>query len=352
MLLMVDKGATSAGLVQRFCRRLDIRLEVHRVLRARVNGSVENGQNRVETVFEQGLRYQKSQIRSIDDLNTLAEWFQLHYNATRVHGRHGMTRMAAWMHITPEQYRVTPSAEVLLSLATHEPKLCKVQGDLTVQFKGRIWDVEPVPGVMVGEKVAVHWHPFITDTAMAVLEDADGNEIHLELAEKTRTVDPANQQWGFLDGAHRIGEEYGNHKDTVADQHRKELALLATGTRDLAEADKKRKRKNYEAFDGAVDPFKTARDAQLPDYITKRGTALDVGALKVERRPLPFLQAAERIRAAVGEAWSGEVYAWLEGRYGETGMPEEAIDGHVEQILQNAGAADEAARGGGLRVVK
>lgn len=351
-ILMVDPGATAAGLVQRFCRRVGIDLIVNKARNARSKGSVEGGQNRVETVFEQGLRYQKSAIRSIDDLNAVAEWFQLHYNASRVHGRHGMTRMAAWMHITPEQYRVTPSAEVLLSLATHEPTLAKIQGDLTVQFKGRLWDVQEVPGAMVGEKLAVHWHPFIADTAMAVLEDAAGQEVHLELPEKLRTVDPAQGLWGFVEGANTIGEKHHPHKDTVADTHRKELAALAAGTRDLDEAEKKRKRRDYEAFDGQIDPFKSAREAVLPDYLPRQGTALDVGAPRVERLPVPFLQAAERIRTAVGAAWNGEVYSWLESRYGESGVPEEAIEGLIAQIAQNAGAQPEAARPGKLTVVK
>lgn len=334
-ILMCDLGI-SQHLVARFCRRLGITLMPHKRKNARATGSVEGAHNIWETNFEQGLRFNRAEVTDIDSLNALADMYQLWFNATKVHTRHGMTRFAAWMHIRPDELITTQPADVLLSLATDEPVTRDVKGDLTVRFKGRVWDVSMVPGVLIGGKVLVHWHPFIGNTAMAVTEDQDGREIHHQLRDVTGTVDPRNNEWGFSRDAAVIGEEYKARPDTLADTARKKAARIATGLDNQDAADKAREHKDYVPFNGAVDAFKVAREAQTPDYIGKRGTPMNVTAPTVELIPLTHVQAAKLLRGRLGDAWTADHLALIKRRY-PAGVPEADIESLADEIRNGKG---------------
>lgn len=330
-LLYVDPGIANA-LVRRFCDRLGVRLEAHKPKNARATGGVEGAHNyAVEMPFEHGLRDIRSKIRDFEDLNRVAERWQLHWNAKDAHGRHGMTRFEAWMHIKQEQLRTTAPMDTLLTLATEQPKKCQVQGNLTAQFKSRIWDVSNVPGVMVKGDVYLHWHPFIPDTAMAVVEDADGIERHIELAERTGAVDPAAGQWGFLKGAPILGEEYKAPADTQIDKNRKRVRLVAS-EQDTQQADEAaRKKKDFTAFGGRINPYKEAEEAELPTYIKKRGTEINAAPPTVEPIPLTHIQAAKLLKAKLGDTWTGEYLAKITSRY-PGGVPEADIELLLEEF--------------------
>lgn len=323
-ILMVDPGATAGGLVKRFCDRLGTELIVHQSRRPRANGSVENGQNRVECAFESGLRFAKQQFNSFDALNAAAEMFLCHYNATQVLKRHQMNRFQAWMHIKAEHLVTTGPADKLLTLATREPEERTVTGNLTVSFKSRIWNVEDVPGVLVGGKVLVHWHPFHTNTAMAITYDKDGREIHHALPDVTGNIDPYNNEWGFQKDAVPIGEKMQSKPDTLADTNRKELHKLAAGEATLEAAEKKRRKTGYTPFNGEIDPFKEAKEAVLPEYITKKGIPLDVTPPTVEHLKISLPQAMMRLVKALGRNLDFQEINWLRNRYPE-GIPEDAI---------------------------
>jgi len=331
--LYVDPGATAGGLVARLCIRLGIELVVHKARNAKATGSVENGQWRVESEFEQGLRFQRQRINSFDTLNALAEVWQLHYNATAKMGRHGMARFEAWMYITAAQLVVTTSAARLKDLASSEPEQRIVSPNLTVSFDGKIWSVREVPGVMVKGKIPVCWHPY-RDCAMAVSQDADGRELHIELADVTGMVDPQQGQWGFQTNANKAGT-FATMPDTVGERNRKELALMASGSSTHEEDKKKRRKvKEYMPFNGEVNPFKTAETAQLPSYIDKRGTVLDMPTPRVETLPLTVVHAAQLLMARLAEAgidWTAGHMKSLRGRYPE-GVPEAALDGLLEEF--------------------
>jgi len=331
--LYVDPGATAGGLVQRLCIRMGIELVVHKAKNAKATGSVENGQWRVESNFEQGLRFQRQRINSFDALNALAEVWQLHYNATAKVKRHGMTRFEAWMHITSAQLVVTREAAILKDLATSEPVDRTVSSNLTVSFDGKIWSVRDVPGVMVKAKVSVCWHPY-RDCAMAVTHDALGQETHIELADVTGMVDPSQGLWGFQANANKVGE-YHAMPDTVGEQNRKELALMASGSK-THEEDKKKRRKpaDYMPFNGEVNPFKAAETADLPNYINKRGTVLDMPTPTMQAIPLTVVHAAQILMARLAESnidWTAAHMKTLRSRYPE-GVPEAALDGLVEEF--------------------
>ncbi len=330
LIIMVDPGATSGGLVRRFCERMGVELIVNRRRNPRAKGSVEKGNHLVETSFEQALRFMKKRPANFDELNALAETYQLWWNATQLHSRTKRTRFAVWLTITAEQLRITPGAEVLLSLATDEPIKRQVRGDLTVLFKNRNWKVDHVPGVYVKSDVFVHWHPFMVDTAMAVIWGEDGQELHIALYE-----DKVNGL-GFRDSAAVIGEEHKARPDMVADTNRKRIHQLAAGTDTLAATEKKRDNKHYVPFDGRVDPLWASKQ-ELPTLMKKRGTALGIQAPAVELLKLSQPAAAKWLLGHLGGDYRPELPADVQARF-----PEGATVEDLEQVLADLAAGRSA----------
>ncbi|SMF94333.1 hypothetical protein SAMN02949497_1643 [Methylomagnum ishizawai] len=346
--LYVDPGIGNNRLVQTFCRRLGIELRSHKPRRARATGSVENGQLRVELRFESGLKFQRHTIKSFDDLNALAQTYQLRYNSdpTKTVGRHGMTRMDAWMHIREEHLVRTQPMDVLLSLATKDPKTPKISDAMRIEFQGRTYSVVGVPGAYPRGKVTVHWHPFL-ECAMALVEDAEGRETLIELEDVTGTVDPANEQWGFHTDTARYGQEYKSRPDTEVDTLRKEITLLASNSATQEEDEKKRRRKDFVPFDGRIDPCKAAKEAEPPIRIKKHAVDLMLTAPGLELIPLNHIQAAKLLKGRMGDAWTAEHFADLQRRYPK-GVPEADIESLLEEFQGGKAPAQKPV----LKVVK
>lgn len=331
--LMSDPGATSARLVKRFCKRLGIHLQVNKPHSPRAKGQVEQGQNLWETTFESGLIFQRHRITTIAELNALAEVFQIHFNATSTHTRHGETRFASWSRITAEQLRVTPSEEVLLSLATEEPESRRVNGDLHVSFRGETWDARHVPGVEAGRKIMVHWHPFVSDMAMAVIDNHDGTETHIELGRVTK------DQFGFPSTAVPYGQFHGIADDRIQ-QNLKQAAMVATGEAGIEAAEKARVAKDFIPFGGRVNPFREAETADLPTWIPKRGTQLMDDAIRIELRPLDHVAMAtalKQIFEARGEQWTAAHWIRMTTLRPD-GEQEAALEALADELL---GVAEE-----------
>lgn len=324
LIVMVDPGATSGGLVKRFCKRMNIRLIVNQAHNPRAKGQVEKANHIVETTFEQTLRYMKPRPANFDELNAKSEQYQLWFNATQIHSRTKATRLAVWMLIKPEQLRKTPPADVLLTLATQEPISRVVGQDLTINFKGRLFDVKHVPGVYVKSDVLVHWHPFIADTAMAVLIDSEtGHEQHIALPEIKKN------EWGFNENAAVINEEFKSKGDTVADTNRKTVNRLAAGTNTLEETTKKRSKKDYTPFDGAIDPLILSKQ-ELPTFMPKRGTELDLNLPSIEWVQLNLVQSAKFMMGRLGSEYDPTVMNRFKQRY-----PEGATEPEIESFLES-----------------
>ncbi len=320
--LMVDPGATSAGLVKRFCALLGIRLIVNKPGNPRAKGQVEQANNLWENSFEWRLRFDQSKARDFAELNALAQMFQLHFNATQKHSRTGMPRFAKWMEITAEQLRITAPEETLLSLATREPKQCTIGGDLTVRFMARQFRVDGLTeyGIAIKQKIPVHWHPFISDTAMAVMKGPDGKDVHVPLPEVLRDAN------GFpVDAAH-IAEEFKARPDTRIDAKRKELERLAAGVDTQKAADAARRGKSFEPFGGALQPFAAAERAPVIPFLPRAGTPLEATAAPViAARVVSATRAALVLRERLGDAWRAEFFEWLEKRYRD-GIGEDQLD--------------------------
>lgn len=337
--VMVDPGATSAGLVKQFCRRLNIRLIVNKPHNPRAKGQVEQGNNLWENKFEWKLKFQQHKVRDFDDLNALAALYQLYFNATEIHSRTGKTRFAEWLTITTEQLRITADEETLLQLATREPKLCQVGGDLTVRFMARQFRVDQLIayGIGVKGKVPVHWHPFIADTAMAVMTGADGQEIHIPLTEVLR------DERGFPQDAAEINSEFKSRPDTLAVTNRKALEQLASGADTQKSAATARRAKDFEPFGGALNPFKAAETAPVVPFIQRIGTPLETTVAPVmASRVVSATRAALTLKQRLGTAWRPEFFEFLQRRFAD-GIAEDQLERLVAQWSINGEVRDVAA---------
>lgn len=316
--LMVDPGATSSGMVKRFCEQTEVELIVNKPGNARAKGQVEQGNNLWETRFESRLRFVKDRVTDFESLNALAEIFQLHMNAMAVHTRTKKTRFAKWLEITVDQLRPTAPEKTLLALATEASATPKVTGDLTVQFKSRTWSVRHVPGVFVGMRLEVNWYPLGADMAMAMVTH-EGQETRIPLEEVLKNED------GFPVNAATIGLEFKAPPETISVTHSKEVARRAAGTQTLAETDKVRKDKQYTPFDGEVNSFIECETAAPITYLPRAGTPLQLAAPDTASRMLTATRAAMVLRERMGDAWRPEFFEFLQKRHAE-GISEEALE--------------------------
>ena len=121
LIMQMDMGsANTSAMTKNLLQRLDVRVMVHERHNSRANGSVEKAHHMVEREFESGLTFQH--VESLADLNDKAVAWANHFCATKQHSRHGKTRHALWMTITPEQLRLAPAVETMRELVTTHPK--------------------------------------------------------------------------------------------------------------------------------------------------------------------------------------------------------------------------------------
>lgn len=314
--LMMDPGSANTGaMAKNLCRSLGIQMIVHAPGSARVTGQVENARNIIERKFEAGLRFQP--VADLAELNALAKKWRCHFNATAVHSRHGKTRTAMWLSIRQDQLIKVPSVEVCRQLAVAEPERRKVSTKLHVKFQGAEYDVSGVPGVMVHEYVLITRNPWRDDAAQVVSVDAQGHEVYYVVPMVARN------ELGFDITAPVIGEAFKRHADTPAQVARKEAAKLAMGVDTQEELDAARKAKAI-PFGGQLKPYQHIDDAQLPTYLPKRGTDLNISLPTVELQPMTHVAAAKLLRGRV-PSWSADSMAWLKSHY-PNGVPEADLD--------------------------
>lgn len=270
-ILMVDPGSGMAGAFKVLVQRLGIRMIVNAPGNPRAKGQVENAQNLVEMGFESQFRAHRP--ANLAQLNDRAQVWLAHFNASRVHSRHGKTRTDMWQTITADQLRVPVSAEVLRALLTAPTKDCKVNAFTQVQFAGRQWDVSAVPGVLVGEKLPITFNAYNDAEVFAVFKAADGQEV-LHPCPLVQVG-----EHGFSARAKVVGEGYTALPDSSADTARKRLAQIATGQATQEGADRALKDKKQELFNGRIrfDHLQQALDA-APIPMPRRGQAAEVAA--------------------------------------------------------------------------
>lgn len=328
-ILMMDMGsANTSGLFSNLARRLQVKTIAHAPGNARATGQVEKSRDIIERSFEAGLRLRP--VRDLAELNAQAQRWSTWYNANKVHSRHGKTRYDQWLTITPEQLRIAPAVDVCQELLTHHPELRKVSDTLTVSFKGREFDVRAVPGVMVGEKLAIALNPYASDAATVVDTDAEGNETLHAIPLVMR--DDA----GFRTDANTIGEDWKRPADTTLEGNRKEVERFAMDASTDEEAEAKRKAKAV-PFGGRIDPLKVIDQAPERTFLPRRGTELQTGVAthKAPARVLTGFEAAAELRR-MGVEMDREKTAQLRAWYPD-GVPEDQLQALMERLTVRAG---------------
>lgn len=327
--LMMDPGSAGmGGAFMNLMRRLQVKPVVNLAGNARAKGQVENAQNLVETNFESGFKF--THVPSIDWINEKAQMWMRYYNSVRVHGRHGLTRWAKWLEITQQQLRLVEAA-LARQLLTHAPETPKVDRELCVRFAGRVWALRDVPGIMVGEKIAITHNPFDASTAFVVQHDADGQELLIPVPESKEGAH------GFRENAALIGREMKSLPDTVAMTNRKLVEQLATGT-DTDEAAAAARKAKALPFGGTHNPY-AHHEPSLPAAVVlpRRGTDLGTTTRVAQPEPelLTHFEAAKAL-AAKGVAMNPELLATLKNLHPE-GVPETELAALAARLTVRAG---------------
>lgn len=349
--LMMDPGsAVTASATRNFVDACGITLIINEVGNARAKGQVENAHFIVETHFEAALKL-RAPVTSLEEINTLAQAWVQAYNATRIHGRTGMTRRDGWLRITRDQLTLAPPLEVLRAAANAAPKPCTVR-DGMVRFKGGLFDVRDVPGLINGQKVPVLVNVMDADGSVRVLLPGSEDNKPVHYIAKRIGIGA----WGFLETAVEVGSAFKALPETPADAARKELERVAMEVQTDAEAIQTRKAKRL-AFGGTVDPMKPIRDTKIAPALPRAGTPspmtapalaerrIEPAPIRAELPSLNHVEAAMRLKPLVeraGQAWTAGMYART-AQHWPDGLPIDEVEAWAVTL-----ATPER---GGLRVV-
>ncbi|ODU59480.1 MAG: hypothetical protein ABT02_10095 [Comamonadaceae bacterium SCN 68-20] len=260
-----------------------------------------------------------------------------------------MTRFSAWMRIAPDQLVLAPGIELCRELAVSAP-LTRVVNDFhEVEFLGETWDVSGVPGIIVGQKLQIVRNAWRPDSAQAVGVDAEGRECFHVLERKVKG------DFGFHEGSAIVGESFKRHADTPAQRNLAEIEMLATGAKTASEAAEVRKAmakgKGPQVLGGAIDPLKRMRDAVIPIYMPRKGTALEVVNPLANGEVLDQVEttvAIQRIAKRIGRPITREENRFVKGRWPDV-MPEAQVEALVAQFLGSDAWPSESFEG--LRAV-
>lgn len=336
--LMVDRGsANRSAMFLNLCQSLGINLITTQGARAK--GQVEKMHDVVEREFESGLKL-LPKADTVEALNQLAERWANWFNGTKIHTRTQKTRYAAWLMIREQQLITTQlSTAELLLLAREKPLERPVTPYLTVNYKGKEWDVSKVPNVMVKQKLLITRCGLDQGFAQAVLVGDDGQPVFYQLPEKLR------DEMGFYQEAAMIAEAFISHADTPAQTNRKTIERLAMGAQTDSEAAENRKAKTL-PFNGTIDPFKDVNAYQAPSYIAKRGTQRAIEQAREQLIRMSMVQMAKWLSGRLGSDWQASYTAELQKRF-----PDGATEPELEQVLADLRAGRQASGKAKLKVV-
>ena len=339
-ILLMDPGAANKGrLMVNLAQRLGVRLIHHAPGAARVTGSVEKAHDLVRMHFETRLRFVDRAQVDLAWLNEHVDLFCAAYCSSAVHTRHGATRYAKWLEIREDQLRVGASLEALREAAVTEPETRRVSNTRTVSYAGRTYDLALVPGTAPGLKVSVVSNPFRAPAIDVLFTDIDTGEQTWHVVEPMKV-----DEHGFREGAPVWGEDSRTAAYTDVDHTRNRLQREAYRTGDglptLKEAEAARKA-HQQAYAGKVDAFADIRATEVPTYMPRRATVLDLPQRRVEARRITVVEACRQLRARLGSAYVPQVFAELQAEFAD-GVPEDRLD--ALQARYAPAAADERLR--------
>ena len=341
--LYTDQGsAFKSAAFKNFCRVMDIQQMHHKPGNARATGLVENSNNLEERGLESRLRFMDPESITMARLQAMAELWMHWFNGTRKHGRHGMTRYAAWGLITTEQLRIAPPMEIMRALPATMAQTRRVSDTMLVSFafKGlgsNDYDVRYVPGVSPRSEVYITVNPLALPSVQVGVTDRETGEIVWHQVEPV-----VRNQLGYDVKAPILGETFRAMPATPSDLHRKAIAAQAYATAEgpanaeQVELAMKRKQAPYL---GQFDPLADLKAANVPAYLPRKGTDHATIAPTVEPVRLSVVEACKRIKLALKDEYDAGTYAWLTERHGSAGVPEAAVQALIAARRQTADGA-------------
>jgi transposase InsO family protein len=231
-LYLDPSSAHRSSLLAEFCKRLGTKLQHHTPGRANATGSVEKAHHIVETQFEGRFRF--TAVQGLEELQALADKWRMHYNATAIHSRHGMSRNAAWQKIRAEQLR-TASREALAAVCHWGHVERTVSGSMTISVDTKLpgigkqeYDLRNLAnyGVVPGDKVLAELNPFRAPDIYVIKKMPDGSERRWEVSPIMK------DEWGFDASAPVMGESYKAMPKTLIDHALDDIQNIANPSGD------------------------------------------------------------------------------------------------------------------------
>ncbi len=328
-ILYVDRGtANTSGMFKNLMARLGVEFIAHDTNNSRAKGSVEQGNNLIETNFESLLSYHK--VDSIEELNAFANEWRIMFNETKTHSRTKRTRNQVWNMVRPEQLRIAPHIELCRELVTTMPITRTVRGDLTVQhtIKGygeKFYSVKHIPSIYVGAKVDVVVNPYRAPDIDVLTTNEHGEQVIYTCAPDQLDI------FGQLEDAPVIGQEIRSMPNSKVDDARNRIMKQAYNATTQVEVDKAIKNRTP-AYQGQIDVTKIITKHDVPDYLPRAGQQMDIQTQKNQLPPRNYIQAAREIRGFVGDAWTAEHMQMLKTTYPDGNVPQEDIQFWVDRI--------------------
>lgn len=354
-LLLWDKGsANTSHAIQNLLDALDVKHETHAAGHAWAKGGVEQANNLVETHFESRLRLEP--VDSVEQLNAAALSWSRDWNAnllTHIDSRlrrassEPMVRDDLWNLIlrTPGALVDMPPREVcqwFLAGKEAERQVRNLQITFAHPELGRsaAYDLRAwAEHIHNGQKVTVA-PVLLRDGVLRVTVDRTGADALVVEVEPQREFDA----FGRSADAQVIGEGYKRAPETAGESVARRLAVAAYGEgMTVDKADEKR--------EAGARPFAHLNDGKgltahshlgqeaaparlLPvagEVQTDAVRAAGRAVREVQAAPLSHVEAAKRLRALVGDAWTAEHFAWLAQRH-PAGVQEDALQGIADEI--------------------
>lgn len=354
-MLLWDKGSanTSHG-IQNLLDALGVQHETHAAGHAWAKGGVEQANNLVETQFESRLRIEP--VNDIHELNDAARRWARDWNANmlkhidaRVIRASGepLVRDDLWALIlrTPSALVAMPSREICQWFMTGRENERQVN-NLAISFahaelgRSARYDLRPWAEFIYNRQKLTVTPLLMRDGVLRVEIPRAGAEPLLVEVEPVRDFDAAGRSMS----AQMIGEGYVRPVESAGEEVVRRLAVAAYGegtTVDGAETLRENNARPFQALNdgkGAKAHGYLGAEEEVQrlvplagDTTTEAVRAAGRAVREVQAEPLNHVQAATRLRALVGDAWTAEHFAWLAQRH-PNGVQEDALGAIAAEI--------------------
>lgn len=354
-MLIWDKGSanTSHG-IQNLLDSMGVKHETHAQGHSWAKGGVESANNIVETQFESRLRFEP--VESIEELNAAALSWARDWNAnlikhvdSRVVRASGkpMVRDDLWSLIlrTPGALVELPSREVCQWFMAGREKERQVTNQAisfahpelgrAARYDLRAWSE------FIHNRQKLSVTPLLLrDGLLRVEIPRAGAEALVVEVEPVRDFDEA----GRNAAAQVIGQGYTRMPESASEAVARRLAVAAYGegtTVDGAEALREKNAKPFAQLNEGkgLKAHSHLGTEELPQRLLPAASEVATEAVRaagravreVQAEPLNHVQAATRLRALVGDAWTAEHFAWLAQRH-PNGVQEDALQAIATEI--------------------